>query len=127
MAYSGYRIQLGSTTLHNSWITKGTFNISKSPRIAKTYEDIVGVSHDVPLNSTKTTITFSIREHNTSEHSTIASLFATRINREVTYWDDDTSDYLIGNFRIKNFTWNHLTAYSDSIEYGATQITLEEY
>ena len=127
MSYSGYRIQLEQTVLNNSWIAKGTFNVSRSPRIAKNFKDIVGIDHDVTYPSTKTIITFSIREHNSSEHSEISNLFSQRANRSITYWDDDSDDYLTKSFKIKDFTWNHLNAFADSIDYGETAITLEEY
>lgn len=127
MAYLGYRISIDNSTIPNSWISKGTYSASKSPRIAESFTDIAGITHDVPYSTTKAIIEFSLREHSLSEHADFASLFTSRATRTIEYWDDDTSDYLTGTFKVKDFTWNHLTADGNDIQYGATKITLEEY
>lgn len=126
MAYSGYRIKIGNNIFPNNDIAKGSFSITRSPRVCKTWTDLTGVRHETYYPTQKTTITFSVREHGVADHSAIASFFS---NRSVTvqYLDDNTSSYVSGSFHIQDFEWNHETVKSNGAFYGKTQITLEEW
>lgn len=126
MAYSGYRIKIGNTIFPNNNIAKGSFSIERNPRPCKTWVDLTGVSHETYYPTSRTTIKFSVREHEASDHSTLASFFS---NRSVTvqYWDDNTSAYVTGSFHIEDFEWSHDTVKSNGAFYGKTQITLKEW
>ena len=121
-----YRIKINNNIFQNNNVAKGSFNVTKEPRTAKSYTDINGISHEIYYPTTKTTITFSIREHDSSEHGTLAGFFNSSADATVEYWDDDSSMYKEGTFKIAPITWNHLTIEGDNIQYAATPIKLEE-
>lgn len=127
MAYQGYRLKINNVVFPNEYVSRGTYKISRNPRKVETYTDIVGVEHDVFYPTDKTTITFMIREHSSSDHSTIYEYFSTRKNVTVEYYDDNTDTYISGTFRVDKITWEYENALSNTIEYAPTPITLEEY
>lgn len=120
-----YRVKIGNTEIPNSWISRGSYSISNNPRECERFTDATGIEHIIPFGKSKTTITFSVREHRATEHSQIASILANRFNLSVEYYDDNVGAYKEGNFHIKDFTWSHNNA--DPIVYNSTNITLEEY
>lgn len=125
MAYSGYRIKIGGTIFPNTYMAKGSYSFQRSPRVNKSWDDLNGISHKTYYPNDRTTITFSIREHLASEHSTLASFFSSR-SVTVQYWNEIANDYSEGVFDIEPITWNHITVKQDGAFYGATQITLKE-
>ena len=121
-----YRIKINNVEFQNNNIAKGSFNITREPRIAKSYTDINGISHEINYPTNKTIISFSIREHSSAEHSTLASFFNSGDDATVSYWDDNSSVYREGTFKIEPIKWNHLTIEGDNIQYAAAQVKLEE-
>lgn len=126
MAYAGYRIKINNTIFPNHDMAKGSFNITRNPRIARTWKDIQGINHEIYYPTGQTVITFSIREHEPEDHATLAAFFSTRSNVTVYYWDDNADDYRSGTFTIKDIKWKHRTVEATGAYYEATQITLEE-
>lgn len=124
MAYSGYRIKIDNVILKNNDIAKGSYALGRNPRVAKSYTDISGISHEIYYPSSKTVISFSIREHLLSDHAVLASYFANR-SVSVEYFDDETETYKSGTFKVADFTWKHLN--TNPVMYGATAIKLEEW
>ena len=59
MAYSGYRIKIDNVILKNNDIAKGSYALGRNPRVAKSYTDISGISHEIYYPSSKTVISFS--------------------------------------------------------------------
>ena len=127
MAYQGYRLKINNVVFPNEYVSRGTYKISRNPRKVETYTDIVGVEHDVFYPTDKTTISFDIKEHSTDEHSTLIAYFSNRKNVSVEYFDDNTSAYVSGTFRIVDFVWANKNALANKIDYDKTSITLEEY
>lgn len=124
MAYSGYRIKINNTIFPNRDIAKGSYTLGKNPRVAKSYTDISGINHEIYYPSTKTIISFSIREHLLDDHSSFAEIFSNR-SLSVEYYDEETSSYQTGTFKVMDFNWNYIN--TNPVLYGATQITLEEW
>ena len=79
------------------------------------------------LNGVERPVSFDIKEHSTDEHSTLIAYFSTRKNVSVEYFDDNTSAYVSGTFRIVDFVWANKNALANKIDYDKTSITLEEY
>lgn len=127
MAYEGYRIKINNNVFNNSDIARGTFSASRSPRLCESYTDAVGVTHETFYPTKKAVINFSIRAHSITEHSGLASFFVERNNIPVQYYDDNTGDYVTGNFKINDFTWAHSNAGSGFLDYEQTAVTMEEY
>lgn len=121
------RIKINNTIIPNANIQRGSVKIGTNPRECERYTDGAGVEHIIPYAKTKATIQFTLREHSTSEHSTFAAYVANRYNLSVRYWNDNTSTYETGLFHINAFEWSHDNNIENNIDYGATQITLEEY
>lgn len=126
MAYAGYRIKIDGTIFPNTDIAKGSYSLSKSKRVSKSWEDLTGITHKTYFPTEKTTITFSIREHTAADHQTLASFF-TSSSVTVQYWNDNANDYYEGTFEVEPFTWKHNTVESGGAFYGKTQITLKEW
>lgn len=124
MAYLGYRLKINGTILKNRDIAKGTFTLGKNPRVAKKWTDIQGINHEIYFPTSKTTISFSIREHLAVDHISLASYF---ISRDVTveYYDDNSDSYITRQFKVNDFKWSHSN--TNPLFYNATQITLEEW
>lgn len=127
MAYQGYRLKINNVVFPNHYVSRGTYKSSRNPRKAGTYNDILGVSHDVFYPTEKTLIEFSVKPHSTDEHTTLASYFTSRSNVTVEYFDNNTETYKTGTFRVVDFTWQEDNATSTSIDYAETPIKLEEY
>ena len=127
MAYQGYRLKINNVVFPNHYVSKGTYRASRNPRRADTYNDILGISHDVFYPTEKTTIEFSVKPHSTDEHPTIADYFSSRSNVTVEYYDSNTDTYKTGTFKVQDFIWQDDNATGTSIDYAATPITLEEY
>lgn len=126
MAYAGYRIKINNVIFPNHDMAKGSYSFEKSPRVSKSWDDLIGIGHDTYYPTEKAKITFSIREHNASDHATFTAFLSSR-SLTVQYWDDNANDYVEGTFELKPFTWKHETVKSDGAFYGKTQITLEEW
>lgn len=124
MAYSGYRLKINGTILKNRDIAKGTFTLGKNPRVAKKWKDLQGIEHEIYFPTNKTTISFSIREHLDMDHVSLAAYFSSR-DVTVEYYDDNSGEYLEGQFKVKDFKWSHSN--TNPLFYKATQITLEEW
>lgn len=126
MAYSGYRIKIDGTIFSNTDIAKGSYSLSKSKRVSKSWEDLTGIQHETYFPAERATITFSVREHSALDHQTLAAFFNSS-SVTVQYWDDNANDYYEGTFKVEPFTWKHLTVESNGAFYGKTQITLKEW
>lgn len=121
-----YRIKINNNIFQNNNVAKGSFNVTREPRVAKSYNDINGISHEIYYPTLKTIITFSIREHDSADHATLAAFFNSSSDASVEYWDDDSSTYKTGTFKIHPISWSHLTIEGNNIQYATTQIKLEE-
>lgn len=124
MAYLGYRLKIDGTILKNRDIAKGTFTLGKNPRVAKRWTDIQGINHEIYFPTSKTTISFSIREHLAVDHISLASYFTSR-DVTVEYYDDNSDSYITRQFKVNDFKWSHSN--TNPLFYNATQITLEEW
>lgn len=127
MAYAGYRIKINGEIFPNIYMARGSYNMTKNPRLCESYVDALGVSHDVFYPTAKAIINFSIKPHSTDEHHLLREYFNERENVSVEYFDDNSETYLTGTFKVKNFTWKDDNATSGSVDYSATDIQLEEY
>ncbi len=127
MAYEGYRIKINGNIFPNVSMQRGSWSCSSSPRLCESYTDARGIKHDIFYPIAKTEISFVVKEHNQTEHAELASFFSSRANVSVEYWDDNSGEYKNGTFGIKDFAWSHSNAGQSFIDYGATQITFEEY
>ena len=121
-----YRIKINNVEFPNNNVAKGSFNIQKEPRVALSYDDIKGISHEIHFPTDKTIISFSVREHDSAEHSSIIPFFNTGSDVTVSYWDDNSNLYREGTFKVHPINWNHLTIEGDNIRYAPTPIKLEE-
>ena len=124
MAYLGYRLKIDGTILKNRDIAKGTFTLGKNPRVAKEWKDIQGIKHKTFFPTDKTVISFSIREHLASDHSSLAAYFASR-DITVEFYDDNSETYITKDFEVKDFNWSHSN--TNPLFYNVTPITLEEW
>lgn len=127
MAYAGYRIKINGEIFPNIYMARGSFNITKNPRLCESYVDALGVSHDVFYPTPKAVINFNIKPHSNDEHQALSVFFINRANVAVEYYDENTENYLTGSFKVKNFTWKNDNATSGGVDYSATAIQLEEY
>lgn len=125
MAYSGYRLKINNNEFPNTYISKGSYTSQRGKRVCKEWTDLTGITHKTYYPTTKTTITFSIREHLPEEHAAII-LFLSISPVTIQYWDDDTETYLEGTFDIEPIAWKHLTTRASGGFYDTTQITLTE-
>lgn len=121
-----YRVKIGNTEVPNTYIVRGSYNCSIEPRECEKYTDALGIDHIIPFAKTRATINLTLREHSNEEHSSFAALFLNTLNMLVKYWDDKNNAYVEGIFHTK-VVWNHRNIIGSDIEYGDTQITLEEY
>lgn len=127
MAYAGYRLKIDNTIFDNTYVAKGTYSVKPNEkRVAKEWEDLEGIRHQTYFPTDKTIITFSVREHLVSEHSTITPFFSSP-SVEVQYWNDRINDYSTGNFEVKSIDWGHITTNPDGAFYKAAKVTLEEW
>lgn len=126
MAYAGYRIKINNTIFPNHDMQKGSYSITRNPRVARSWTDVTGITHEVYYPTDKTIISFAIREHNPTDHAALAALFSTRADVTVYYWDDNADDYRTGTFKINDIKWKHRTVEATGAFYDATTVTFEE-
>lgn len=125
MSYAGYRVQIGSTTISDEIILKGSYSFVKEKRVSGSWTDANGITHEDYFPNDKVIIKFTLIERDASDNAALMSLLTSSDSFSVTYWDDYASDYSTGTFRIPRPTLDHLKAVGE-IRYGDTQITLEE-
>ncbi len=125
--YQGYRLKIEGETIPNTIMAKGSYSISKEDRTAETWTDAFGKDHVRTYGKTKTTITFSLREHDSTEHGGIVAVFRNRHDVSVDYYDDDTDTYKNGMFRMTVGGYAHRDAHGEKVQYNTTPVTLEEY
>lgn len=126
MSYAGYRIIMNGVTIHNSMISKGSFQITPGKRIAATWTDANLVEHQEVLSNPKMNISFNIRERNLNEQISIKGIFALKENIPVTYWDDESCEYKTGMFYMDAPQISHRNTIG-GINYNATKIQLHQY
>ena len=126
LTYAGYRLIVGSTTISNDLIKKGSYSFIKQKRVANSFNDAALVEHQQVLSDRKVVISFSLRERDISEQDSIKGIFDTQENISVTYWDDYECKYNTGTFYMNAPQITHRNTIG-GINYDATPITLTEY
>ena len=118
---------IGSTTVTDSLIQKGSYSFIKNKRSAGKWQNANGINDENLFGPKKVTIAFSLRERSLAEHESIKGIFADQEHVSVTYWDDYDCVYRTGDFEMKAPQIQHRSVILDGINYAATPITLEEY
>lgn len=100
MAYNGYLIAIGNTTLSFNYIQYGTYHCTPNQRLdLDSFRDTSGVLHRNVLNHTATKITFQTVEMNeTSKVALMDAINVSFINElerklNITYYSPDLSIY----------------------------------
>lgn len=125
--YQGYRIKINGIEVNNTMIASGTYNISTEGRVIDSWEDADKIKHEVLAKKKKTTISFELREHKSSEHATFIGLVELTENVPVEYYDDKTDSYKSGTFKMDKIEFSHKNATKTEITYNTTKVALEEY
>ena len=126
LTYAGYRLIVGSTTISNDLIKKGSYSFIKQKRVANSFNDAALVEHQQVLDDRKVVISFSLIERDLDEQDSIKGIFDTQENISVTYWDDYECKYNTGTFYMNAPQITHRNTIG-GINYDATPITLTEY
>lgn len=125
--YQGYRIKINGIKVNNTMIARGTYSISTTGRVIDSWEDADKIKHEVLAKKKKTTISFELREHKSSEHASFISLVEKTENVPVEFYDDKTDSYKAGTFRMEKVEFSHKNATKTEITYNTTKVALEEY
>ena len=126
MSYLGYRLIVNGTTIYNSMIKTGSYQMTPAKRIVTTWTDANLVEHQEVLSNRKVNISFSLRERNLEEQDSIKGIFALQENIPVTYWDDEDCEYKTGTFYMDAPQFQHRNTIG-GINYNATKINLHQY
>lgn len=125
--YSGYRIEINGVKISNSFISQGSYSLKKTRRVLSEYYDANGVKHEELSNRETAEISFSIRERSMKEQEQLSAIFAQYENVTVTYWDDASTTYKTGIFKMERPRFSHRNTRHGSINYAKTTINLKEY
>jgi len=134
MAYSGYLLQFGNMLLPNKYIAQNTYSVTPNQRTElSAYRDNNNSLHRATSSNFKTKITFSTTPLELTDKQTIQAIIANGMTDSterkvlVTYWNDETNSYSVGEFYIPDITFNVIDTIGDSIYYGPISYTLIEY
>lgn len=126
--YNGYLLKINSETLLNKYIDRTSWKCTpQARRVVDNFFDVMGVYHEYRARHKRTNISFTIREHSEAEHSTIKAFFAEKENLSVVYFNDQTSDYSEGFFRMDDVEFRQKKTFDGTVWYDATQVKLSEY
>lgn len=127
MAYAGYRLKINGAVFPNAYMQRGTWSAQFPKTLVRSWRNTAGVLKEDYYPDKKATIAFSIKEHETDEHSEIAAFFKEKENVVVEVWDDDDSEYRTIKCKIGTVKWAHSNAITSRIVYKATSIKITEY
>ena len=125
--YQGYRIKINGIKVNNTMIARGTYSISTTGRVIDSWEDADKIKHEVLAKKRKTTISFELREHKSSEHAEFIRMVEKTENVPVEFYDDKTDSYTSGTFKMDTVEFSHKNATKTEITYNTTKVALEEY
>lgn len=74
--FNGYRLKIGETIIPNNYIAKGTYSCVPNQRIIGKWTDGNGIEHTNYYPNAKYTISFSLRECDSSESEALFRLFS---------------------------------------------------
>lgn len=135
--YLGYQLMIEELTLpylqgtDTNIIVNGTFAVTKERRVANEWTDANGHLHRELYEDARTIIRFTIKERTAEQHALLRPLLEINPYDDtpllVTYWDDESGEYKVGEFYLDNVEAVTSIATQDDIYYGALNITLTEY
>lgn len=137
--YEGYQLKITNTidgvthelTLpfideNTNIIENGSYNTIKENKIASEWVDIIGNTHREVIG-TKTSISFTIKEHTAEQHERLIPLLNNNSRISVKYWDDAKMKYDTNWFYISEIESTSSIASLDTIYYGKMSVRLTEY
>lgn len=125
--YQGYRVYIEAYKVPETMIEKGSFSFKKEPRVIDSWTDANGIDHEVYAQKKRVTMSFKIREHDSSIHDMIGHYFHDRSDVQVAYFDDEYNDYQTGKFKMYGIEYKHHRVFGGKIMYEPTQVILREY
>lgn len=131
MIYDGYLIEIGDLKLpyieDANVFENGSFQITKEPRLANEWTDIVGVIHHETTETERVVISFTIKDRDINLQKKITTLFAKNENIFVKYYDSFDDEYKEGYFFVETKEEIVGIASKDNVYYKPMNIVLKEY
>lgn len=124
--YRGYRLKIGNNILPNNMIAKGSFSVIDNDRVVEIWKDANQVEHQITEGTPKANISFSLREHDSTEHASFILYLSILNDVHVEYYDDLTDSYRVATCRIEKPVFAHLNTYGGKIQYAVTPIKIIE-
>ena len=125
--YGGYRIKIGGKIFPDSYMARGSWSGIRKRKVLDEYEDAAGVKHIEYYPDKKAYISFKVKEHDSSEHLTIASYFADKDNVSIEYLCDDDGKYYTAECNIDDITWKHTGVAEKKINYESVDVVITQY
>ena len=136
MAFNGYLLKLGGTTLPLKYIFKESYKVTPNRRQdLDPKRDETGKLHRNTLEHTATTISFQTKPMWNDEMASLMSLirgsYSNSLEKKVpvTYFSPDTNSYHSGTFYVPDieFTIDLIDTNKNKVLYLSTTIELIEY
>lgn len=127
MAFSGWLIKIGDSTLLHQYITEKTYKVTKHVQDLDPYRDANGVLHRNALEHISYTVTFDIRSITNSDMESIMTLlrnnYTTPIERKITsftFYVPEDNAYVTAPVYLAepNFVIQHMT--NNMVKYEPT-------
>lgn len=93
----------------------------------RSWKDGNGITHEVYAPTAKASVKFSLREHDSDEHSAIIALFQSDSDYTIEYYDDRSDSYKTGTFALRTMNFSHRNiSRVNGIQYNQTEVVFEE-
>ena len=134
MAYNGYLIKTGSTTIPFRYIKFDSYSITPNSRLdLDSYRNANGVLIREVLEHTATQVVFATPPMDLADMQAFVSLLKTNFTSDIerkcalTYYDMENDVYATGNFYMPDIKWSIYHANSSNIKYNPTEVSFIEY
>lgn len=124
--FQGYRIKIHNTVFPDIFIARGSYKCIEDDRVVEIWTDANKVEHKITTGIPKATISFSIKEHDSAEHSEIMIFFQESDNIEVEYYSDKKDLYRIAYCRLEPIEFSHKNVNKSKITYDKADVKLIE-